>query len=101
MKLPVLDGKIYKPLKDKGVQVIGINFAEETSVVQAFAREAGLSFPLLVDPQATFSTAVGGEFLPRSLLVDREGKIRKLNSGFDPSHADELVAEVEKLAAEK
>lgn len=101
MELPVLDSKIYQPLKAKGVQVLGVNAAEETSAVQEFAKQSGLTFPLLADLTGSFSAAVGGDFLPRSLLIDRKGIIRNLHAGFDPQSADELVKEVEKLAAEK
>lgn len=101
MELPVLDEKIYGALKDKGVIVVGINAGEEATEVEQFAKESKLSFPLLIDTQGTFSNTVGGQYLPRSLIVGRDGKIRNLHAGFDPQKADELVQEVEKLAAEK
>ncbi|MGI8906956.1 MAG: TlpA family protein disulfide reductase [Candidatus Sumerlaeaceae bacterium] len=101
MELPVLDEKIHHALKDKGVVVVGVNVGEDASTVAAYSKESKLKFPLLTDPESSFSSTVGGQFLPRSLIVDRRGKIRNLHAGFNPAEVDELVAEVEKLAAEK
>lgn len=101
MELPVLSEQIYTPLKDKGLVVLAVDFEEPADDVKKFAQTAKLSFPLLIDEEGKFASSVGGEFLPRSLIVDRSGKIHALHTGFDPAHPDELRNEVEALLSEK
>jgi peroxiredoxin len=62
--------------------VIGVNLEESADLVQAFAAEYGVTFPLLLDRDGAVTNglfAVRG--LPMSLIIDREGMIRDVWQG--------------------
>jgi peroxiredoxin len=57
--------------------VVGVDVEEDRAVTQAFARQFGLSFPLLVDSAGQVSNDhYGIRALPTSLIIDRDGKVR-------------------------
>jgi peroxiredoxin len=66
----------YRRFKGKGLVVLAVNLdAGSRSPVEAFAKELGLTFPVLLDPQWTSSHAYRVLGLPTSYLIDREGRL--------------------------
>jgi peroxiredoxin len=97
-ELPELDAELYKRFKDKGLLVYAVNAGEDKATVDGFAKSSGLSFPLLLDEQSQFSDALGGSYLPRGILVDKDGKIQDLFVGYDPDKIKtELPKKIEAL----
>ena len=56
--------------------VIGVDDKEPASAVTAFAREVGVTFPLLLDRVSDVRAHYGVVGLPGTFLIDREGIIR-------------------------
>jgi len=54
--------------------VLGVNLAEKRRKVAAYAAEAGLTFPILLDPRGKAAAACGVLALPTTLIVDPEGR---------------------------
>ncbi len=62
--------------------VVGVNLQEDGAVVEKFARQAGLSFPILLDTDGEVSgQAYAVRSLPMSLIIDRDGYIRDAWTG--------------------
>jgi len=85
-----------------GAQVVGVSLDDAVSH-QAFTRNHGLNFSLLVDEGGKTARAYGAlsnlgiiKFAKRhSFLVDPEGRIAKVYRDVDPSrHAAELLADI-------
>jgi peroxiredoxin len=97
-ELPELDAELYKRFKDKGLLVYAVNAGEDKATVDGFAKSSGLSFPLLIDEQSQLSEALGGSFLPRGILIDKDGKIQDRFVGYDPDKIKtELPKKIEAL----
>lgn len=85
-----------------GVRVWGISADSRESHV-AFAREHGLTFPLLSDPELRWASAFGvGSTLGLahriSFLIGRDGRVARVYPDVDPAvHADEVLADVAAL----
>lgn len=64
------------------VFVIGVNADESPTEVRAYARELGLTFPLVIDrsPQPIVR-AFGVRGYPTTLLIDRDGNIAAVHLG--------------------
>lgn len=83
MELAALETDVWRPLKDKGVGVVGIDFGDEDAqLISKFAAENDLTFPLLVDMDASFRTKAGAMMVPQSLVIGPDGKILDLHVGF-------------------
>ena len=59
------------------VVVIGVDQGEASSVAAAFARDRGVTFPILVDEQQQYGRAYQGIGLPTSVIVARDGHVVK------------------------
>lgn len=91
---------------DKGLQIVGINYervAEEKmkETIAAFAEEFKINYPLAIGDGATRDQVPDFEGFPTTLFIDREGKVRMKQVGFDPSMKAELEAIVQNLLAEE
>jgi thiol-disulfide isomerase/thioredoxin len=110
---PLLAGWV-KQHRDRGFEIVGLAYEEtgdpETDgrSVRAFARHHGIDYPLLLaglsDRQAAAKTLpdfMGLFAFPTTIFVGRDGRVRKIHSGFagpgTGAHHQKLVAELAAL----
>jgi peroxiredoxin len=77
--------------------VIGINTGEEglpKEKARAFQQKHGLTYPILLDEQARVSEAYRVKGLPTNVIIDREGKIRSIEAGFNPDSVSQKLQEL-------
>lgn len=55
--------------------VAGIHVGPSAQGAVRFAREAGIEYPMHIDPRFDFTDAVGGRSVPLLLVVDRGGTV--------------------------
>ncbi len=67
--------RAYRRLGQKGLAVLAVNLDAGRGPVEAFIKEHGVTFPVLLDPQGTSSRAYHVLGLPTSYLIDREGRL--------------------------
>ncbi len=72
-EMPVLE-RLHRELAARGLAVIGINAREDTHTVGRYARELGLTFPLLLDPHGKTNALYGVVGLPTTFVVGRDGR---------------------------
>jgi thioredoxin-dependent peroxiredoxin len=90
-----------------GLRVVGVSIDTEESH-REFAAEHELPFPLIADPEHTWSDAFGvGRFLGSadervSFLIDGSARIVKVYEDVDPGvHANEVLADAKALGLTK
>jgi peroxiredoxin len=66
--------QLHRELAVDGLTVVGINVREATSWVRAYAKELGLTVPIVVDPTAEIGAAYGVIVIPTTFLVGRDGR---------------------------
>ena len=66
---------VIEPFAEQGVAVVGIAVNKPASRAQAALKKAGAAFPNLLDADGRAFAAVGSERLPRTYLVDPQGKV--------------------------
>jgi peroxiredoxin len=66
---------ILEPFGKAGVAVFGVAVDEAADSAQAVLQKAGANFPNLLDVDGTAFAQVGSDRLPRTYLVDPQGKI--------------------------
>jgi peroxiredoxin len=66
---------------DEGLVVIGLNLQEGRSIIEPFAQDYGVDFPILIDRDGE----VGDEYrllgLPTTYFIDKSGVIRSIFTG--------------------
>ena len=66
---------VVEPYDESGVAVVGIAVSQPAAQVQRFLQQADADFPHLLDANGDAFAKVGSEKLPRTYLVDPQGKI--------------------------
>lgn len=106
-----------REFRDRGLEIVGLAYEfrgdpeKDRVVVERFAQRYGLEYPILL--AGTSDKAAAGETLPdlssvvafpTSIFIGRDGKVRRIHSGFSGpgtgEHYHELVEEIEGLLTE-
>jgi peroxiredoxin len=75
------------------VTVIGINVGEPPETVEAFARQVGVHYPLLLDSTREVTRAYRVRSMPMSLLIDAQGVVQSVRYGvLTPPEMEERLA---------
>jgi peroxiredoxin len=73
--------RLHREFSVQGLAVVGINARETTSTIREYAKELGLTFPLILDPKGTINSAYGVIGLPTTFLIGRSGRAVALAVG--------------------
>jgi peroxiredoxin len=84
---------LYNEFKDKGLAVYAIDQQEDKQDVSDFVVESKLTLPVLLDPEGKVGAQYGVEGIPQTVVIGKDGKIRKVYVGF----GDELVQELRQV----
>ena len=100
----------YEQHKEQGFEIIALmferhgDFAKAAAAVRGYRRDLHIDYPTLIagvaddeDPERKLPTLSGVYGYPTTVLIDRQGKIRVVHTGFNgPAtgrHYDEYVQE--------
>jgi thiol-disulfide isomerase/thioredoxin len=72
-ELPILE-QLHRDYAAQGLTVLALNFREEPGSVRRYARELGLTLPILLDPVGAIANSYGVIGLPTSFLIGRDGR---------------------------
>jgi peroxiredoxin len=92
--------RMYEKNKDKGFVILGIAMDGPDSVasVAPFARRQQLNFPVLLDEDSHVAAIYNPKKdAPLSVLIDRQGRIFKYRSGYNPGDEEYFAADVAKM----
>ncbi len=68
--------KIKEEFADKNFEIIGISIDKSASPVVEFAKNVGINYILIHDPDSKLLDAFGGSVgIPTTYLIDKDGKI--------------------------
>ncbi len=88
-------------LKDKGLQVIGVNLDQTPEDAKTFLGKYPANFTVVADANGKCATDFDVKAMPASYLIDRNGVIRHVHLGFRAEEAKELKILAEQLLAEQ
>jgi thiol-disulfide isomerase/thioredoxin len=74
MEMPSMEAQ-YQRFKDRGFEILAVNYMESKSDVSAFMDEMNLSFPAALDPKGDIAGIYAIEAFPTTYIIDRNGKI--------------------------
>lgn len=75
--------RIYESYQDQGFTILAVNATHQDQIPNAigFAKELGLSFPILFDLQGNVSNLYQVQALPTSFFIDSQGIIQEVVVG--------------------
>ena len=82
-EMPVLE-RVQREFSSRGLAIIGVNARENEEVVGRYAKELGLTFPLVFDPDGKINALYGVIGLPTTFVVttgSRERRVELLDAG--------------------
>jgi len=90
--------RLYRSLSPQGLQLLGVSVDDDMNLVREYVRQAGVSFPVLSDPKGQKTKVIiGTSAVPVSLLVARDGRVRRVVVGeriWDEGEARAWVTEL-------
>jgi peroxiredoxin len=72
-EMPALQ-RLHRDLASRGLSVIGINAGENGATIRRYARELGLTFPLVLDRHGDINALYGVVALPATFIIGRDGR---------------------------
>ncbi|MFQ5830792.1 MAG: TlpA disulfide reductase family protein, partial [Candidatus Methylomirabilia bacterium] len=67
--------RLHREFKDRGLAVLAVNFEESPKQVARFMKDFQLSFPTVLDVDATVALRYKVQGLPMTFFIDRNGKM--------------------------
>lgn len=82
---------LHQRYKAQGVVVIGVSVDEDPVKMNLFLKQHPASFPIVRDQSQKFVKALQIGAMPTTVLVDRRGTIRFVNSGFKGTESESAI----------
>jgi peroxiredoxin len=92
---------VAAPGANKGVRVVAINEGETPKPVADAFQATSVTFPCLLDPDGTYFRKVATEKLPRTYLVNAQGKILWFDIEYSLSTQRDLLQAIRAVLGEK
>jgi peroxiredoxin/outer membrane lipoprotein-sorting protein len=93
--LPHLD-QLYKEQSPKGLKVYAVNLQEEKDAVKAFVEKKKWTLPVLLDSQGEVAKQYGADAIPETVIVGKDGVVKKVFIGAGPDTEEQIKAAVAK-----
>jgi thiol-disulfide isomerase/thioredoxin/outer membrane lipoprotein-sorting protein len=94
ISLPYLDA-LNKDLAPKGAKIFAVNCGETLEQAQSYFKSQNLTVPILLDPESNVENAYKISGIPSTIIIGKDGIVKKVFVGFGPGLENEIRAQVE------
>lgn len=98
-EMPLLE-QLHRAFSSRGLMIVGINARERKETVSRYARDLGLTFPLVLDRDGTINHSYGVIGLPATFVIARDGRAVAFAVGPREWAGPPARALIERLLAE-
>lgn len=93
--------QLQKDYGDEGLHVVGVSMdqAGMESQIESFARNAGINYKIVHDPQARLADVLDTTIIPTTALIDRSGKVVWYHAGIVRNDDPKLIEALEAALA--
>jgi peroxiredoxin len=82
----------YQAHQAEGFVLLAVNAGDSLSQASAFAEQAGLAFPVLLDEDLRVLNGLGIHSFPTSIIVGRDGVVKGIHQGmFSPESLEAKI----------
>jgi peroxiredoxin len=97
MEMPSMEA-LYRRLSQRDFVMLAVAEDEGgAAAVVPFVRELRLTFPVLLDPEATVSPRFGATGYPETFIIDRDGRVVNHTIGPAEWDSEQMVAYFDQL----
>jgi peroxiredoxin len=97
--MPVLND-LYLRYRDEGFTLFSINTEKDKQKVRNVLRDMQIAFPVLFDVTHKVSEEYEVDDMPATYIIDKDGNLRYMHSGFEPGYEDTFHKQVRELMEE-
>jgi peroxiredoxin len=98
-EMPLLES-IYKKYNKLGFTMIGVNVEPDSKAADEWLKATPVSFPILYDTDSKVSKLYEVAGMPSTVIIDRNGNLRKLHRGYKPGDENEYLDSIRSLIRE-
>ncbi len=98
-EMPLLES-IYKKYNKLGFTMIGVNVEPDSKAADDWLKATPVSFPILYDRDSKVSKLYDVAGMPSTVIIDRNGNLRKLHRGYKPGDENEYLDSIRTLIRE-
>jgi len=91
---------IYAKYRAAGFVLLGVNVDDDRRNAAGLATKLGLNFPVLFDSDQRVSRLYDLNTMPSSVLIDRDGRVRKIYLGYKDGYEDDYEQHIAELLKE-
>lgn len=93
MKLPE-----WRQQADFDYITVSMDESRAEGLVRSYAVSQGWDFPYFMDPNSDLKRSLNFQNVPFTILVDKEGKIAYMHSGYEEGSENEVFKKIQELA---
>ena len=100
MEVPALE-KPWKELRDTNAMVVGISIDDGEPAARSFLKLFPVTYPMLLDAGGrTVADGWGVSSIPATIVIDKQGVVRKRHLGYSPTMLANTIKFVRELEQE-
>ncbi len=101
-ELPELEKQIWQKYKDnENIAILTIGREVPVEKLIEFRDKKGYTFPIASDMDRSVYAIFAEKYIPRNIIIDREGKLVFTEVGYNDEKFARLISEIEKQLKEK
>lgn len=90
-EMPELEAQVWAKFKDRDFMLISLGREHSTEEIIAFQKKKGFTFPLAPDPGREIYGKFFTKYIPRNVLLNKEGKIILQEFGYEVAEFAKLI----------
>lgn len=100
-EMPALEKQVWQRFKGEQFAMIAIGREHTNEELGPFPKKHALTFPVAGDPKRAVYAKYATQYIPRSYVIGRDGKIFFQTMGYTEAEFGQLVSAIEKELARK
>lgn len=89
LEMPSME-RLYGEFRSRGLEIVAVNFMEPRELVQDFAREQNLTYPMLLDRRSDIAEQYGVLRLPETVVIGRGGELIAKTTGYKDWYKEDV-----------
>lgn len=99
-ELPHLESDVWQKFQGPNFTMVAIAREHEASELDEFITQMGMTFAVLPDPKRSIFSLFADAFIPRTLVIDPEGRVLYHGTDFNPEEFSQMVELIENAVAD-
>jgi peroxiredoxin len=95
-ELPLFEKEIWQKYKtNQNIVILIVGREESIEKLKAFRKKNQFTFPIAFDAEREVYSLFASKYVPRNIIIDREGKLVMTEVGFIEAKANELFQKID------